>query len=118
MLVGKFGASACFAILFIYTAELYPTEVRSTALGIPSTFSRISGIIAPFVVGLRGPLPYIIFGIPAIIGGILAIFLPETLGSELPTTLEQVTNTLGGDGWLNGFFYPKNFLELDVMFHS
>ena len=27
-LVGKFGATGSFAIVFVYTAELFPTEIR------------------------------------------------------------------------------------------
>ena len=32
-LIGKFGASACFAIVYVYTAELFPTVIRNTAIG-------------------------------------------------------------------------------------
>jgi hypothetical protein len=35
--------------LFIYTAEVYPTTLRSTGLGIASSVSRIAGIITSFV---------------------------------------------------------------------
>ena len=35
------------------------------------------------------PLPLVIYGILAFIGGILSLLLPETLGKELPETLED-----------------------------
>ena len=39
-LIGKFGASACFAIVYVYTAELFPTVIRNTAIGACSTIAR------------------------------------------------------------------------------
>ena len=49
VLIGKFGASAAFSLIYVYTAELFPTEVRSTALGLCSMMARIGGIAAPQV---------------------------------------------------------------------
>ena len=48
-LIGKFGATASFAIVFVYTAEMFPTEIRSTAVGASSLCGRVGGIIAPQV---------------------------------------------------------------------
>lgn len=46
---GKFGASAAFSIVYLYTAELFPTAIRSTATGLCSMMARIGGIAAPQV---------------------------------------------------------------------
>ena len=43
-LIGKFGASASFAIVFVYTAEMFPTEIRSTAVGASSLCGRIGRV--------------------------------------------------------------------------
>ena len=38
-LIGKFGASACFAIVYVYTAEMFPTVIR---LGLEKGFMDIT----------------------------------------------------------------------------
>ena len=48
-LIGKFGATASFAVVYLYTAELYPTQIRSTAIGMCSMMARIGGFAAPQV---------------------------------------------------------------------
>ena len=48
-LVGKFGSSGSMAIMFVYTAELFPTSVRNTAIGVSSMWGRVGGMLAPQV---------------------------------------------------------------------
>ena len=93
MKTGKFGASASFAICYLYMAELFPTLIRSTAVGLGSTASKIGGLAAPFIAGLatfENYIPLIVFGSSSVIGGVLGVILPETLGAALPQTLEEV----------------------------
>ena len=45
-LIGKFGASACFAIVYVYTAEMFPTVIRNQAVGTCSLVARIGGIFS------------------------------------------------------------------------
>ena len=40
-LLGKFGASISFFIVYLYTAELFPTTVRNQAVGICSLVARL-----------------------------------------------------------------------------
>ena len=51
-LTGKFAVSTAFALLYVYTSELFPTEVRNKGLGVTSVAARIAGILAPFVASL------------------------------------------------------------------
>ncbi len=46
---GKGGAAAILAVLYFYTGELYPTEIRSTAVGLCSTVGHIAATLAPEV---------------------------------------------------------------------
>jgi len=91
-LMGKFGASAAFAIVFVFTAELFPTPVRNSAIGLCSTFARFGGILSPVVAGLAvyaPSIPFIIMGSSCCIGGLTALLLPETAGKPLPDTIEE-----------------------------
>ena len=91
-LLGKFGASAGFAIVYVFTAELFPTPVRNSALGLCSTFARVGGILAPVVsdLGVYAPsIPFIITGSCCCLGGLAALLLPDTSGSPLPDTVEE-----------------------------
>ena len=94
-IVGKFFASGSIAIVYIYTAELYPSIIRSTAVGSCSFMARIGGISSPYIAlylpaVTNASAPYFLMGGAAVFGGILALLLPETLGSRLPETLEDL----------------------------
>ena len=91
-LIGKAGASACFAIVFVYTAEMFPTPIRNSAVGICSTVARIGALSAPPLADLDSffePLPFLIMGGGAVLVGSLSCCLPETKGTALPETLEE-----------------------------
>ena len=61
-IVGKFGVSGTFGVIYVHASELYPTPVRSIGVGIASAMGRVGGILAPLVASLGGFLPMIIFG--------------------------------------------------------
>lgn len=57
-MVGKFGVTAAFSMVYVYTAELYPTVVRNMGVGISSMASRLGSILSPYFIYLgksRGP---------------------------------------------------------------
>ena len=91
-LIGKFGASASFSIVYVYTAELFPTVIRNQAVGTCSLVARIGGITSLLMDLLKVywlPAPVFIMGVVATAAGVLAIFFPETLGEKLPETKEE-----------------------------
>ncbi|XP_049447059.1 solute carrier family 22 member 4-like [Epinephelus fuscoguttatus] len=92
-MLGKYGITTGTALMFAYTAELYPTVLRNTATGIYTTVSRLGSCVAPFLLELRVYLlylPYIILGTLAIMSAVAALFLPETLGRPLPETIQEM----------------------------
>uniref|UniRef100_A0A3Q1BB54 Major facilitator superfamily (MFS) profile domain-containing protein n=1 Tax=Amphiprion ocellaris TaxID=80972 RepID=A0A3Q1BB54_AMPOC len=92
-MLGKYGLTACTSLIFVYTAELYPTVLRNTTTGVCATLSRVGSCIAPFVFELSvyfKYLPYILLGTLAIVSAFATFFLPESFGRPLPQTIEQM----------------------------
>jgi OCT family organic cation transporter-like MFS transporter 4/5 len=50
-MVGKLFVVISFSGIYVFTSEVFPTEVRTTGMGAASFVARISGILAPFVGG-------------------------------------------------------------------
>ncbi|XP_060908011.1 solute carrier family 22 member 16 [Labrus mixtus] len=91
-MTGKFAIAIAFGLIYLYTCELYPTIIRSLAVGSGSMMCRVGSVVAPFCVYLSDIwiyLPQLIVGILAFIIGVLTLLLPETLGKPLTTTLEE-----------------------------
>jgi OCT family organic cation transporter-like MFS transporter 4/5 len=92
-MIGKFGITGAFGIVFLYAPEIFPTTIRSQAMGIASLTGRIGNMIAPFtttVVQIVPWLPGLVFGGLSIGGGLLTLVLPETLNRPLPQTIEDI----------------------------
>ncbi|XP_064019034.1 solute carrier family 22 member 13-like [Pogoniulus pusillus] len=85
-IIGKFTASASFSTSYIYSAELFPTVIRQTGVGLCSMVGRVSGVIAPLIYLLdryHRAIPMAIFGSAPVVGGLLCFLLPETCGTDL-----------------------------------
>ncbi|TMS18155.1 Solute carrier family 22 member 13 [Larimichthys crocea] len=92
-MVGKFGITASFAVIYVYTAELFPTVLRQTGVGVSSMFARMGGVLAPIINMLHNhspATPLVIFGTSPLLGAVLALALPETADRPLPDTVEDV----------------------------
>ena len=49
-MIGKLVAAAAYATVYLFTAELFPTVVRSTTMGVSAFFSGVGGMLAPYIV--------------------------------------------------------------------
>lgn len=94
-MLGKFFVTCSYAIIYLYSGEVYPTVVRTVGLGSSSMVARIGSVIAPFVRELgeatHPTFALTIFGVLSILNGLLLLrFGEETDGRDIPDTLEQV----------------------------
>ena len=93
-LLGKFGATAAFGTVYLYTGELFPTQVRSVCVGSSSMIGRLGAILSPYIVML-GPVtgvtwaPMTVFAGAGTLAGLITLVLPETRGSPLPRSLVE-----------------------------
>ncbi|NWR21127.1 S22AD protein, partial [Emberiza fucata] len=84
--IGKFAASASFSTSYVYAAELFPTVVRQTGVGLCSVSARVAGILAPLIIPLaqyHRAIPKAIFGSIPVLVALFCILLPETRGTDL-----------------------------------
>lgn len=75
--------------MYAYTPELYPTAIRSTGVGLASSFGRIGGVLGPFIVGLliaKGvsvTAVFMMFFITIVVGALaVLVFGKETKGTD------------------------------------
>lgn len=95
VLLGKACIAASFAVIYNYTAELFPTVVRNTALGIGSMCARLSGALTPLIMlldFLDPKVPATLFGLVALASGFLSLYLPETVNQPMPESIEDGEN--------------------------
>ncbi|CAB3257392.1 unnamed protein product [Arctia plantaginis] len=89
-ILGRFAVNISYNIGLQYAAELLPTVVRAQGVALIHIMGYVASIVAPFVVYLANisqDLPLLILGILGIVGGLLCLFLPETMDTEMPLTL-------------------------------
>ncbi|XP_052098929.1 organic anion transporter 3-like [Mytilus californianus] len=111
---GRFSAAGSFSSIFLYTPELYPTNLRNVGLGMASTVSRIGSMISPFAATLADHVfwgPAIIFALLNIICTIILLTLPETMGRELPTTVEEMKSWVKDKKGIFDIRRPKHYLK-------
>ena len=91
-MIGKFAITISFAVVYVYTAELFPTNVRHSLLGYCSMFGRIGSMLAPqtpLLKTINDALPLTLFAASSIVGGVLSLFFPETKDKSLPDSIKE-----------------------------
>ncbi|XP_041356318.1 organic cation transporter protein-like [Gigantopelta aegis] len=96
-MIGKMGSAGCFANVYVFSSELFPTVVRNVAVGASSSWARAGAMMAPYIAyageitggDFGRALPLLVFGSVTLAAGLLALVLPETLNKDLPETIEE-----------------------------
>ncbi|KOC60999.1 Organic cation transporter protein [Habropoda laboriosa] len=87
---GRFFINVASNIAMQYAAELLPTVVRGEGVAFIHVLGYVTSIFSPFIAfssRIMYNMPMIILGMICVFGGILCLFLPETLMEQLPQTL-------------------------------
>ncbi len=72
VMIGKLFIAGSFAVIYNYSAELFPTVVRNSAMGLGSVCARLAGSFTPLITlldSLDPKIPAIIFGVISLISG-------------------------------------------------
>ncbi|KAK3886249.1 hypothetical protein Pcinc_009603 [Petrolisthes cinctipes] len=92
-LSGKVAITATCQLIWAYTSELYPTKVRSLALGEANFLASLGSLCSPYINDLLGEVvvwgPSALFGLVSLVAAALALILPETRHSDLQEALKH-----------------------------
>jgi MFS family permease len=99
--VAKGAVSAAWGGLVTWSAEMFPTSVRATALGVANQAARLGGAAAPVIVyaaAARGwpEGQFAVAGLACVASaGLVWLALPETRGRPQPDSLQDVDAIFG-----------------------
>jgi len=112
-----FFVVGAWAIIYLYTPEVYPTYLRSTASGVTSIFSTCAGIISPIIGGAllgsksQSNRVWIVLGCYTtafLVGGISALFLPMETNKTALQDINTVNNNDNDDDTRDSLILHKN----------
>ncbi|XP_064359231.1 solute carrier family 22 member 6-like isoform X2 [Dromaius novaehollandiae] len=98
-IIGKGSLAASFNCAYIFSAELFPTVIRQTGMGLGGTMARVGSMGAPLVglaADISPALPLVTYGAAALAAAAAAArLLPETRRAPLPETVADVERRAG-----------------------
>ena len=107
-MIAKFNCTATFYFYYLQAIELFPTCIRNTGLGFVGFVALMFGLVGPHVaaLGIKDKrIPHGVMCLINLVAAIAATFLPETVGCDLPETLQEASD-YGKDQ--RYFSYVKN----------
>ena len=133
-LIGKSAISNGFAVVHLWTFELFPTVVRSQGLTICQLAGRIGSAAAPFIAtnlsAFSKSLPFIVFGVFTLVSLLLSCILPETNNMKTRESFEDffksipeqtsslLTDEVSDEDRLNNITFSDHANDNSPLLHS
>ncbi|VVC31714.1 Hypothetical protein CINCED_3A024130 [Cinara cedri] len=99
-MISKLAISIAFTIVYILTAEIFPTTMRATMLSLCSMFGRIGSMLSPQITLMAeyfgGYIAMFFMGSIAILAAVITVTLPESKNVKLPDTIDEAEK-IGND---------------------
>ncbi|CAI6355684.1 unnamed protein product [Macrosiphum euphorbiae] len=93
-LSSKYAITIAFNNMYMFTAEMFPTEARMSLISAVSMIGRLGLILSPQMTLLGAYfgqyVPILLFGILSTIAGATAFLFPETKDKKLPDTVREI----------------------------
>ena len=91
--LGQFVNTICFNLMYVFSAEIYPTVVRSRAMGLLGCSGRIGCLLPPLLLPFVTDGEYFLaLGLMTLLASAFIWMLPETKEVEMMDTLEDGEN--------------------------
>ncbi|XP_043519995.1 carcinine transporter-like isoform X2 [Frieseomelitta varia] len=90
--LSRFCLNMVANIALQYAAELLPTPVRSQGVSLIHIFGIVAHCLAPYITdsaAIWEGFPMLIISAASFLGAAIVLFLPETMGQNLPQTIKQ-----------------------------
>lgn len=92
-ILGKFFLVGTWRMIYLQSAEIFPTGLRQLAMGSCSVASRFASILAPFTREINQwthvSVSFGIYGILGLLATLLIMVLPETKNQPIPNTIRE-----------------------------
>jgi len=79
-MAGKLFIATAFSNIYLFSAEVFPTEIRATSMSICNVTARIGGLMAPLLINAKFTVTMGVFAVLCLVSGVLCTFLRETRG--------------------------------------
>lgn len=90
--IARLCYSMCLNGMWVFSTDIFATEVRNSAVGASVSLGRTGGAMAPLVklLGWSWPqAPWVLLGLLSLIASVVSSRLPETKSTDQPDTLEE-----------------------------